>query len=104
MQSLFAICAYPSLAFDHPQPVRAILHKVHIENLELIRDTCTGVKTLELSVPPEHCNYSLSHSAIAAEALNLLDTHFESIPYPKEIIVNFNVYPQWDPIDDLTKT
>jgi hypothetical protein len=40
-------------------------------------------------VPPEHCNYALSHSVIAAEVLNLLDARFKSIPSLKEIIVNF---------------
>ncbi|KEF51026.1 uncharacterized protein A1O9_12910 [Exophiala aquamarina CBS 119918] len=96
------ICV-PFPSFDYPQPTRALLHEVHIKNLELIRDTCTGVETLELSVPPEHCNYALSHSVIAAEALNLLDMHFKSIPSLKEIIVNLNMYPQRAPSDDLTK-
>ena len=48
-------------------------------------------------------NYALSDSAIAAEALDLLDTRFKSIPSLKEIIVNFKVYPEQDPSDDLTK-
>jgi len=54
-------------------------------------------------VPPEHCNYALSDSAIAAEALDLLDTRFKNIPSLEEIIVNFEVYPQQDPSDDLMK-
>ncbi|KAL2047868.1 hypothetical protein ABVK25_011277 [Lepraria finkii] len=83
----------PFPTFDYPQPARAILHEAHIENLELIRDTCAGIRTLELLGPPEHCNYALSHSAIAAEALNLLDTRFKSIPSLEEIIVNLKVYP-----------
>ncbi|SRR6266536_1860572 len=93
----------PFPTFDYPQPARAILHEAHIKNLELIRDTCAGIQTLELLVPPEHYNYALSHSTIAAEALNLLDTRLKSIPPLKEIIVNFKVYPEGDPSDDLTK-
>ena len=70
----------PFPTFDYPQPARAILHEAHIENLGIIRDTYAGIQTLELLVPPEHCNYALSHDAIAAEALNLLDIRFKSIP------------------------
>ena len=93
----------PFPTFDYPQPARAILHEVHIKNLELIRDTCAGIQTLELLVSPEHYNYALSRSTIAAGALNLLDTRLKSIPLLKEIIVNFKVYPERDPNDDLTK-
>ncbi len=93
----------PFPTIDYPQPARAILHEVHIKNLELIRDTCAGIQTLELLVPPEQYNYALSGSTIAAEALNLLDTRLRSIPPLKEIIVNFKVYPEGDPSDDLTK-
>ncbi|MCJ1421456.1 hypothetical protein MMC32_007820 [Xylographa parallela] len=82
---------------------RAILHEAHIKNLELIRDTCAGIQTLELLVLPEHYNYALSHSTIAVEALNLLDTRLKSIPPLKDLIINFQVYPEEDPSDDLTK-
>lgn len=93
----------PFPTFDYPQPARAILHEAHIENLGIIRDTCAGIQTLELLVPPEHCNYALSHDAIAVEALNLLDIRFKSIPSLKEIIVNFELYPERDLGDDLTE-
>lgn len=33
----------PFPTFDYPQPDRVILHETHIENLELMRDTCTGI-------------------------------------------------------------
>jgi hypothetical protein len=94
----------PFPTFDYPQPASAILHEAHIENLGIIRDTCAGIQTLELLVPPEHCNYALSHDAIAAEALNLLDIRFKSIPSLEEIIVNFEVYPERDSSNGLTKT
>ena len=93
----------PFPTFDYPVPDRARLHEAHIENLELIRKTCTNIETLELLVPPEHSNYALGDWTIAAEALNILNTHFRSIHSLKEIIVNFKKYPECDPSDDLTK-
>ena len=93
----------PFPTFDYPQPARVILHEAHIENLGIIRDTCAGIQTLELSVPPEHGNYALSHDAIAAEAINLLDIRFKNIPSLEEIVVNFEVYSKRDSSDDLTK-
>lgn len=93
----------PFPTFDYPLPAKAILHEAYIKNLEIIRDIYTGIQTLELLVPPEHCNYALSHYTIAAEALNLLDIRFKSIPSLEEIIVNFEVYPEEDSGDDLTK-
>ena len=105
MQGLLAISAYPSLpTFDYPQPCRVIFHEKHIENRGLTRDTCAGIQTLELLVPPEYCNYVLSHSAIAADASTLLETRFRSVPSLKGIIVNLKVYPQQDSSDGLTKT
>jgi hypothetical protein len=41
--------------------------------------------------------------AIAEEALNVLDTRFKAIHSLKEIIVNFQEYPERNPSDDLTK-
>jgi hypothetical protein len=96
------ICV-PFPTFDYPQPDRARLHEAHIKNLELVRDTCTSIRTLELLVSPDCVNYALSGSPIAAEALDLLDTHFKNIPSLKEIVIDFEVYPEQDPSDDLTK-
>ncbi|KAF2182920.1 hypothetical protein K469DRAFT_690374 [Zopfia rhizophila CBS 207.26] len=93
----------PFPTFDYPMLHTARLHEVHIENLELIRKTCTNIKTLELLIPLEHCNYALSHLATAAEALNVLDKRFKAIHSLKEIIINFEEYPECDPSDDLTK-
>lgn len=104
MQGFIRHICIPFPTFDYPQPTRAILHEAHIENLGLIRDTCTGIQTLELSVPPEHCNYALHHSAIAGEKLNLLDMRFKKFPSLEKTIDNFKVDPQQDPNDDLMKT
>ena len=93
----------PFPTFDYTQPDSARLHKAHIKNLDLVRDTCTSIRTLELLVSPGCANYPLSDSPIAAEALYLLDTHFKNVPSLKEIVINFEVYPEQDPSDDLTK-
>jgi hypothetical protein len=44
----------------------------------------------------ECANYALDGSSIAAEALDLLDTHFKVIPSLREIIVNVHVYGEED--------
>lgn len=89
--------------FDYPQPNSARLHEAHIKNLDLVRDTCTSIRTLELLVSPDCENYALSDSPIAAEALDLLNTHFKSISSLKEIVISFEVYPEQNPSDDLRK-
>jgi len=93
----------PFPTFNYPQPDSARLHKMHVKNLDLVRDTCTSIRTLELLVSPNCENYVLSDSSIAAEALDLLDNHFKNIPSLKEIVINFEVYPEQDASDDLTK-
>lgn len=93
----------PFPSFDYPQPDSARLHEVHIKNLDLVRDTCTSIRTLELLVSPDCANYALSDSPITAEALDLLNTHFKNISSLKEIVINLEVYPEQDPSDDLTK-
>ncbi|KAF4626600.1 hypothetical protein G7Y89_g11558 [Cudoniella acicularis] len=85
------------------RPARAILHEAHVRNLQLIRDTCTSIQTLELLIPPERYNYALSYSLIAIEALDLLNTRLKSILSLKETIVHFQVYPEGDVSDDLIK-
>ena len=52
---------------------------------------------------PGYPKYPLSDSPIAAEALYLLDTHFRNVASLKEVAINFEVYPERDPSDDLTK-
>src|ERR1700690_2068616 len=80
-----------------------IFHEVHINNLELIQKTYTNIKTLELSIPPEKCNYALGQSTIASEALNLLDNRLKAVYSLEEVIINFEEYPDREPSDDLRK-
>jgi hypothetical protein len=101
--SLIHYICIPFFTFHYPQPARAILHEAHVRNLQLIRDTCTSIQTLELLIPPERYNYALSHSPIATEALDLLNTRLKSILSLKEIIVHFQVYPEGDASNDLMK-
>ena len=75
-----------------------MLCEADIKNLELIRDTCTSIATLELLLPPDSENYTFSDSPIAAEVLYLLDMRFKAIPSLKEIIVHLQVYA----VEDLS--
>jgi hypothetical protein len=93
--------AFPT--FHNSQHDRARFHEAHIKNLELIRDTCTSITTLELSVPPDRANYVFDDSSIVAETLDLLHTRFKAILSLKEIIVNFQVYSEEDLSDDWVK-
>ena len=87
----------------YPQPHSATLHRAHVENLDLVRNTCTSIRTLELLVSPDSAVYALSDSRILAEALGVLDTHFKSISSLKKIVVNFKLYPEHSLSDDLRK-
>lgn len=78
------------------------LHEAHIENLELIRDTCTHIATLELLLQLDHMSYVFSDSLFGTKALDLLNTQFKTISSLKEIIVNFQVYGSED-LSDLMK-
>ena len=54
-------------------------------------------------VSPDSENYVLSASPIAVEVLGLLNTHLKNIHSLKEIVINFEVYPEQDLSGDLTK-
>jgi hypothetical protein len=92
----------PFPSFDFPVPERAKLHEVHIEDLELIGKN-TNVKTLELLITTEHCNYALCDWPIASEALSILDERLRAIHSLEEVVINFEEYPGCDPGDFLTK-
>jgi hypothetical protein len=66
-----------------------VFHEAHIKNLELIRDTCVSIATLELSVQPDRANYVFGDSPMVAYTLDLLDMRVEANLSVKEIIVNF---------------
>ena len=91
----------PFPTFEYSQRIETVLHQAHIESAELIRDTCTGVKTLELLVPPDHDNYVLNDPVIEIKAWDVMDAHFRTIPSISDIIVHFQVYPLEDPSDDV---
>ncbi|KAI8948200.1 hypothetical protein F4801DRAFT_469400 [Xylaria longipes] len=92
------------LVFYDSQQDRVMFHEPHIKNLELIRDTCTSITTLELSVPPDPAKYAIDDwPLLAAEALDLLNTHLKAIPPLKEIVVNFQIHSDEDLSDDRMK-
>ena len=79
--------------FASHQPDKPGLHKAEIENMVLVRDTCTSLRTLELLVPQYSQVHVLSDSPIAAEILHLLDTHIKNISSLEEIVINFEACP-----------
>jgi len=92
--------------FDDSRPGRATLRKESMKLLELIRDNCTSIATLETSLDsPDLSAYTanLDSSLITGEALELLDARFKAISSLKEIIVNVPVYGNECPSDSLRK-
>lgn len=100
---LYSPYLYSLPTFDYSEIDTAGLNMAHIKNLELIRDTCTSMRILELLVSQDYTNYALSHSPVAAGVLHLLDTCLKNIPSLKEIIIDFEVYPEDGPSNDLTE-
>lgn len=84
---------FPSL--DYPTPHKARICEEQVRNLDLVRDTCTSIRVLELLTLP---------ACVEAEALDLLNTQFKSFPSLKEIVINFELFHDEDQADDLTKT
>jgi hypothetical protein len=93
----------PFPKFNYFKPKKAKLHEAHIKNLELIRKTCIKLRTLELLDLDELCYYALNERAIAVETLNILNTHIRTIRSLNNIIINFEVYLEDNPSDDLMK-
>jgi hypothetical protein len=65
----------------------------HTRSLQAIRDTCTGIKTFQVSISADGhgADEVLGDSPKAAEALDLIDVHFMGILSPGDIIVNIQV-------------
>lgn len=84
---------FPSL--DYPTPHKARICEAHVRNLDLVRDTCTRIRVLELLTLP---------ACVEAPALDILHTQFKSFPSLKEVVINFELFPDEDQGDDLTKT
>lgn len=89
--------------FDDFRQSSASLHEAHIKNLELIRETCTSITTLELSLHSDCINRALGDLPFADQALDLLDMRFKAILSLKKVIVNFQVYSEDDLSDDQIK-
>ena len=62
-----------------------------MKNLRLVRDVCTSIKIIELYGDVGYVDFLLLRSSFAAEALDLLDTHFKSIPSLKKKICDLGV-------------
>ena len=82
---------------------RARLHEAHVKNLELVRRTCINIRTLELLDSPDCSKDAFINCPIVAESFGLLDMRLKNISSIKEVVINFEVYPEQDPRNDLTK-
>jgi hypothetical protein len=97
------ICiAFP--AFDDYHLGNVTLQEDSIHTLELIRDNCTNIATLETSLRTtsamEFTIAALDSPRTAAEVLALVDARFKAILSLREVIVN--VYDE-PPSDDLRR-
>ena len=97
------ICmAFP--AFDEYDLGSVTLQEDSIRTLELVRNNCTNIATLEMSLQTttamEFAIDALDSPRTAAEALVLVNARFKAISSLKEVIVN--VYDE-TPSDDLRK-
>lgn len=86
------------------------LHEALIKNLQHIRNACTSLTTLELSLDSlknsfllDDSDYGVKGSPTAGEALDLLNSHLNAIPSLKEIIINIKVYGEQELSENLMK-
>jgi hypothetical protein len=63
------------------------VHDLHINSIELIRDSCTNLNTLELSVDTD-VGHLLQNPLNMANTLDFLDGHFKDLPSLKNTIAN----------------
>ena len=91
---------FPHLNYSQPGNPR--FYEAYIKHLDLIRDTCTSIRTLELLISLDNADHIFTISSVAAEALHLLETHFKNVPSLKEFVIHFEVWDPEDLNDDLT--
>ncbi|CZT03085.1 uncharacterized protein RAG0_09954 [Rhynchosporium agropyri] len=95
--------SFPTLhiqIYERTPQARSLVHEVHVENLELLRENCESLRRLELLVPPEG-NWALDCSPAAEETMDAFDVLLKSILPEREVIVNFQVYPDEKPEDSI---
>jgi hypothetical protein len=78
---------FPAIA--HLRCTSLKLHEDHIKNLELIRDVCTKVVTVELLIQDPR---DYIHSLFAAEAMDLLSVSLKHISLPAKTIICVVLY------------
>jgi hypothetical protein len=70
--------------------------------VELIRDTCSRITTLEQWAPPDCAGWAFNESPTAAETLDLLESR-RAIPSLDEIVVNLQIYTEADLTENRMK-
>jgi hypothetical protein len=90
--------------FDELQDKAPALYQADIDNLDLVRTTCSGIRTLELLVSRGCADYTLGDLSIAAHGLDLLNIHFKRISTLEQVGIIFQVYHEHDLSNALTES
>lgn len=82
---------FPDIYYDIYGSVA--LHPAHIRSLALVREICTSLSTLELSLDTSDClaDY-VSESDATEKTLDFLNMRFSAILSLKEVVVNVQIY------------
>jgi hypothetical protein len=83
----------PPLAEDYGHD--SGLQENSLENLDLLRDACPRITTLELSLPSEHADFVLLDSSVFTELLNLIHAQLEAFLSLQEVKVDVKLIG-WD--------
>ncbi|KAF2440433.1 hypothetical protein P171DRAFT_435226 [Karstenula rhodostoma CBS 690.94] len=83
---------FPVTESIHGQPGRVELREDSLQTLQLLRDSCTNLSTLETLVHSKNSDVFKTTDDSLQEALSLIDARFKGIPSLRKIVVRFFVY------------
>jgi len=87
------ICiSIPGLDYLQLPYIEDRLRKRDIKNLDLIRDACTGLTTLEMSLDTRVYDGNAFMTPTTAETVDVLYRRFKEMPSRKDIIVDVRAY------------
>lgn len=85
----------------HPAPLAEdhgldpTIGEVSLNNLDLLRDACPSLTTLELLLPLERADLDFHESATFANSLDLMDTRLKAFQFLQEVKVDITLL-DWD--------
>ncbi|KAM5369069.1 hypothetical protein ACJZ2D_009164 [Fusarium nematophilum] len=87
------ICINFPTSFAPPHSGKPVLYREHIQLFQLIQETCTGLKIVEISCMPPDRIFSVDDVDLAAEMLETLDNSgFHAMPSLETIVVVLGEY------------